>query len=140
MSAQSVEAGKAPTRRPRIVLVSKESLVRTEATPFLLHDGDFLRLTKLHSFVSIWAHTFFAGTGLFFVTLCAKWVDTRYYGGQYGITSFDWITLTILTFLAVIFELLHLFWPSERKKTIKKIRAHFSSQVVEPSRSPRRAG
>ena len=35
-------------KRENTVVVPKDTVVKNEAIPFLLHDGDFLRLTKLH--------------------------------------------------------------------------------------------
>lgn len=108
------------------VRIGKDEVVTTEAKPFLLHDADFLRLTKLRSFISIWAHSFFAGTGIFLVTLAAKFVDHRYYRGTEDVTAREWITFWILAVLVLVFEGLHLLLPSDRKKTIAKIKKHFA--------------
>jgi hypothetical protein len=130
MNAQVAEAAKDAKSPPKVILVRRDSLVRTESSPFLLHEGDFLRLTKLPSNVSTWAHRFFGGTTAFFVTLCAKWVDSTYFGGSVGVTSLDWIILSILVLVTIVFELAHLILPSERKKTVKKIQAHFRASLA----------
>jgi hypothetical protein len=114
-----------PTKQKQTITVAKDEVVCTEATPFLLHEADFLRLTKIHSFVSIWAHSFFAGTGVFLITVVAKLLDHKYFNGPAAVTSLEWITLCVLVVLAVIFELLHFLLPSDKKKTIKKIKQHF---------------
>jgi len=117
------------TKQNKPYVVPRNAVVKTEASPFLLHEGDFLRLTKLHSFISIWAHGLFAGTVVFLVTLAARFIDHRYFQGS-AITSFEWITLAILVAFVVILELLHLCLPTEKKKAIKKIRKHFDTTNI----------
>ena len=114
-------------KRHKPITVPRDTVIKTEEAPFLLREEDFLRLTKIHGFVSIWAHTFFAGTGVFLVTLIAKLVDNKFFGAPNGVTSFDWITLSILTVLVVAFEGLHLWLPSEKKKIMRRIQKHFDT-------------
>ena len=108
------------------VVIDRNDVVKTADPKYLLGDGDFLRLTKIHSFIAIWAHSFFAGTGVFLVTLVAKLVNHNYFDAQTSPSTLDWITLVILTVLAIIFEWIYWKMPSEKKKTIKKIEVFFN--------------
>ena len=107
------------------IVIPRNEVVKTLETPYLLHDGDFLRLTKIHSFVAIWAHSFFAGTGVFLVTLCAKLIDHKYFSSATSVSVLEWITLAILIAFAIIFELIYWWAPSEKKKTMKRIEAFY---------------
>lgn len=108
------------------VVVDRKTVVNTQEPAYLLRDGDFLRLTKIHSFIAIWAHSFFAGTGVFLVTLVAKLLDNKYFETTSTVTNLEWITLAILIWLAIIFELIYWCAPSEKKKAIKKIEQYFN--------------
>jgi hypothetical protein len=115
------------TKRDKPITVPEGTVIQVVVPVFPLHDGDFLRLTKVRSFTSIWAHSFFAGTGVWGVTLLAKFVDHKYFNGSGAVTHLEWVTLSILVILVVFFEALHLMLPSEKKKILKKIRAHFKT-------------
>ncbi len=97
--------------------------------PYPLEHSDFLKLTKITNFVPIWAHSFFAGTSVFGLTIISKWIDNRYFNGSNSITNIEIITLFILAVLAVVFEVLYFVLPSEKKKTIKKIEKHFAENL-----------
>ncbi len=43
--------------------------------PYHLEEADFLRLTKIVSFLPIWAHTLLAGTGIYLLNLAARLLD-----------------------------------------------------------------
>ena len=105
-----------PSVKTEPIVVDKNEVVNTVQPNYLLSDGDFLRLTKIHSFIAIWAHGFFAGTSVFLVTLIAKVINHKYFDATTSVTSLEWITLAILFLLAIIFELIYWFSPSERKK------------------------
>ncbi len=108
------------------IVIDRDEVIQTKGTPFLLHDGDFLRLTKIHSFLAVWAHSFFAGTGVFLVTLISKWINHKYFNSEVIVSSQEWITLSILVVLVLVSESLHFYLPSEKKKTVKRIQKHFS--------------
>jgi len=97
--------------------------------PYPLEHSDFLKLTKITNFVPIWAHSFFAGTSVFGLTIISKWIDNKYFNGSNNISNIEIITLVILAVLAVTFEVLYFILPSEKKKTIKKIEKHFEENL-----------
>ena len=101
------------TVKTKPIVINRNEVVKTLETAYLLHDGDFLRLTKIPSFVAIWAHSFFAGTSVFLVTLVAKLIDHKYFGSTTSVSTLEWITLVILIVLAIIFELINWYWTSE---------------------------
>jgi H+/Cl- antiporter ClcA len=107
------------------LVIARGEVVKTQEPVFPLRDGDFLRLTKIHSFIAIWAHSFFAGTGVFLVTLVAKLVDHKYFSASTSVSTLEWITLVILLVLAIIFEIIYWKFPSEKRKTIEKIEEYF---------------
>ena len=113
------------------VRISTDGIYRGASVhiPYPLEHSDFLKLTKITSFVPIWAHSFFAGTSVFCLTVISKWIDNRYFNGHSNISSTELITLALLAFLAVIFEVLYFVLPSEKKKTIKKIEKHFEENL-----------
>ena len=113
------------------IVIPRNEVVKTLETPYLLHDGDFLRLTKIPSFITIWAHSFFAGTGVFFVTLLAKLIDHKYFNASTSVSTLEWITLEILISLAIIFELINWKVPSEKKKTVKRIQEFYNKHRQE---------
>ncbi|MEK6775493.1 MAG: hypothetical protein AABY87_01265 [bacterium] len=113
------------TVKTETIVINRSEVVQTRETPYLLHDGDFLRLTKIPSFVAIWAHSFFAGTGVFFVTLIAKLIDHNYFSAATSVSTLEWITFVILITLVIIFELINWRVPSDKKKTMKKIEAFY---------------
>lgn len=113
------------------IVINRDEVVQTRETPYLLHDGDFLRLTKIPSFVAIWAHSFFAGTGVFLVTLIAKLFDHNYFGSSTSVSTLEWTTLGILIVLVIIFELINWCVPSEKKQIMKRIEAFFEKHRIE---------
>lgn len=113
------------------IVINRDEVVQTRETPYLLHDGDFLRLTKIPSFVAIWAHSFFAGTGVFLVTLIAKLIDHKYFGSTTSVSTLEWITLGILIVLAIIFELINWCVPSEKRQIMTRIEAFFKKHRIE---------
>ena len=116
-----------PKQQTQTVKISADGIYRGASvhTPYPLEESDYLKLTKVTSFVPIWAHTFFTGTAVFVLTVLAKWVDSKYFAGKNNISNTEWITLVILGVLAIIFEILNYFLPSDKKKTIEKIGKHF---------------
>jgi hypothetical protein len=112
-----------PRREP--VWVDRNDVVQTSHNPYLLHYHEFQSLTKIHSFLAIWAHSLFAGTGIFLVTIVARLVEKHLFGGSSNVSALEWITFGILVVLVLIFEGLILLVPSERKKTAQKIQKHF---------------
>jgi len=94
---------------------------------FPLRQHQFLRLTKVPSFVGVWAHSFFAGTGVFLVTIIARLIDARFFAGTSTVSSLEWITLGILVVLVLIFEAINFFVPSERKKMTRDIQTYFDT-------------
>jgi hypothetical protein len=118
------------------VRVSDDGIYRGVSvhTPYPLEESDFLKLTKVTSFIPIWAHTFFTGTAVFLITVVAKWLDNKYWNGTNEISNIEWITLIILAVLAVLFEIAYFCWPTEKKTTIEKIDQHFKDN------RPRAAG
>jgi hypothetical protein len=114
-------------KQTQTVKISADGIYRGVSvhTPYPLEESDYLKLTKVTSFVPIWAHTFFTGTAVFVLTVLAKWIDNQYFGGKNNISNTEFITLLILAILAIAFEILHYCVPSDKKKTIKKIDHHF---------------
>ncbi len=112
-------------QRNEPIIVSRDDVVQTQRNPYLLHHHELLQLTKIHSFLAIWAHSFFAGTGVFLVTIIARLVDNRYFEGTSVISRLEWIILGILVLVVLVFEGVVWFAPSAKKKTIKKIQGHF---------------
>ncbi len=115
------------TQRNETVKISRDGLYRgvTVHVPFPLENSDFLKLTKVNSLLPIWAHAFFTGTSVFVITVLAKWLNHEYYNGTDVVSNTEWLTLGILAVLALVFEGLYLWLPSEKKKTISKIEDHF---------------
>ncbi len=112
-------------QRNEPITVGRDDVVQTQRNPYLLHHHEFLQLTKIHSFLAIWAHSFFAGTGVFLVTIIARLVDNRHFDGTSVISRLEWITLGILVLVVLVFEGAVWFAPSAKKKTIKNIQRHF---------------
>jgi hypothetical protein len=114
-------------QQTQTVKISADGIYRGVSvhTPYPLEESDYLKLTKVTSFVPIWAHTFFTGTAVFVLTILAKWIDSRYFGGKSNISNTDIIALIILGILAIAFEILHYCLPSAKKETIKKIDQYF---------------
>jgi len=112
-----------PRREP--IQVDRDAVVTMQHVTFPLQQHQFLRLTKIPSFVGIWAHSFFAGTGVFMVTIVARLIDVRYFDGALTVSSLEWITLGILCLLVVIFEGIYFSIPSERKKMVRAIQSYF---------------
>lgn len=114
-------------KRSETVTMSADGLYRgvTVHTPFPLEDSDFLRLTKVNSLLPIWAHTFFTGTSVFSITIFSKWFTHKYSDGAEIVTNTEWTTLKLLILCALVFEVLYLALPSEKKKVISKIKKHF---------------
>jgi len=137
MKSKSAETRRSRVgQNPAVVIAPPGSIIRTQSTPFLLDEADFLRLTKSESLITTWAHRFFAGFVFFFVCLLAKLCNNTYLHGKSDITALDLITLGILAFLMLLFGLIQVLLPSERKRTVKRIREHFSQQVVTMTGSP----
>ncbi len=113
------------------VQISSDGIYRGVSVhiPYPLEYSDFLKLTKITNFVPIWAHSFFAGTGVFALTLVSKWIDNKYFHASNDITHIEIITLVLLIILAIIFEILYFTLPSEKDKTIKKIEKHFEENL-----------
>jgi hypothetical protein len=114
-------------QQTQTVQISADGIYRGASvhTPYPLEESDFLKITKVTSFIPIWAHTFFTGTAVFLITVVAKWLDNTYWRGTNDISKTEIITLSILGCLAVAFEALYICWPSDKKKTIVKISKHF---------------
>jgi hypothetical protein len=137
MKSKSAETRRSRVgQNPAVVIAPPGSIIKTQSTPYLLDEADFLRLTKSESLTTTWAHRFFAGFVFFFVCLLAKLYNNTYLHGNSDITALDLITLGILAFLMLLFGLMHLLFPSERKRTIKRIREHFSHEVATMAGSP----
>jgi len=66
-------------------------------------------------------------TEVYVITILARFIDHRYFNGPSDVTSLEWTTLEILAVLVIVFEGLHLLLPSEKNRTIKKIREHFNT-------------
>jgi hypothetical protein len=113
--------------RPRreSIQVDRDAVVTMQHVTFSLQQHQFLRLTKIPSFVGIWAHSFFAGTGVFMVTIIARLIDARYFNGASAVSSLEWVTLGILGLLVLIFEGINFYIPSERKKMVRTIQSYF---------------
>jgi len=109
------------------IQVDRDSVVTMLHVTFPLRQHQFVRLTKVPSFLGIWAHSFFAGTGVFLVTIVARLVDHKYFDGTSSVSSLEWITLGILSILVVVFEAINFFVPSERKKMTLQIQLYFDT-------------
>jgi hypothetical protein len=115
------------TQGNRTIRLSADGIYRGASVhmPYPLEDSDFLKITKVTSFIPIWAHTFFTGTAIFLITLIAKWLANTYWHGTNDISTMEIITLIILGMLALVFEVLYFCLPSDKKKTIAKISKYF---------------
>jgi hypothetical protein len=114
-----------PRKEP--IQVDRDTVVTMLHVTFPLRQHQFLRLTRVPSFVGVWAHSFFAGTGVFLVTIIARLIDVKYLRGTSTVSSLEWITLGILSGLVLIFEAINFFIPSERKKMTQHIRSYFDT-------------
>ena len=117
----------ADTSRNEPIQIARDSVVTMQHVTFSLRQDQFLRLTKIYSFVAIWAHTFFAGTGLFLVTIAARLIDKHAFGGTSSVGAVDWITLGILCVLVLALEGINYCLPSEKKKMEKIIQDYFDT-------------
>ncbi|WP_413616370.1 hypothetical protein MRB56_08740 [Halomonas cupida] len=113
--------------RDDTVKISSDGVYRGASVhiPYPLENSDFLKITKVNSLLPIWAHAFFTGTSVFVITVASKWINHKYFSGIENVSTTEVITLSILAALAVTFEGLYLLLPSEKKKTITKIKKHF---------------
>lgn len=118
-------------QRNATVKISSDGIYRgvTVHVPFPLESSDFLKLTKINNLLTIWAHAFFTGTSVFVITILSKWLNNKYYNGIEVVSNTEWLTLVLLAILALIFEALYLWLPSEKKKTIEKIEDHFKNNT-----------
>lgn len=116
------------TKRTEPLLVDRKSVVNVPHRTYLLEYHDFLKLTKIPSYLAIWAHSFFAGTGIFIFTILARWVDHRFFDGQSSIATWEWILLAMLAALVLVLEGLVYWLPSEKKKTAVNIQAFFDGE------------
>ena len=57
-------------KRTETFRVPRGEILSTQR-PFSLDEADFLRLTKVPGYLTIWAHTLLAGTGLYLLNLVA---------------------------------------------------------------------
>lgn len=112
-----------PQRQP--IQIEREDVVTMRHVAYPLQHHQFLQLTKIYSFIAIWAHSFFAGTGVFLVTILAKLIDKHKFGGTSEVSSLEWITLGILTVLVLVFEAINFLVPSDKKTVTKTIQSHF---------------
>jgi hypothetical protein len=113
------------TERTEPIVVDRGAVIHTQRRVYTLHSDEFLKLTKIPSFLAIWAHGFFAGTGVFALTVLSRWVDQRYFDGDSPIESWEWILLTALVVLVGLLEGSVFLLPSERKHVTKKIERFF---------------
>lgn len=114
-----------PRREP--IQVDREAVVTMQHVTFPLQQHQFLRLTKIPSFVGIWAHSFFAGTGVFLVTIVARLIEAKYFNGALTVSSLEWTTLGILGLLVLIFEGINFSIPSERQKMVRTVQSYFDT-------------
>lgn len=115
------------SQRKEPIQIDRETVVTMRHVTFPLRQDQFLRLTKIHSFVAIWAHSFFAGTGVFLVTIAARLIDKHAFSGTSTVSSLEWVTLGILGTLVLVFEGINYCLPSEKKKMAKTIQEHFDT-------------
>lgn len=113
--------------RSETIVVDRDDVVQTVANPYLLRYHEFQSLTKIPSFLAIWAHSFFAGTGVFLVTICARLIDKNFLNGSASVSNWEWITLGFLVVLVLILEGLNFILPSKKKSTEKRIQEHFDA-------------
>ena len=113
--------------RDETVKISSDGVFRVASVhmPYPLESSDFLKLTKVNSLLPIWAHTFFTGTSVFVITVASKWTSHKYFSGTEEVSTTEIITLITLVIFALTFEGLYLLLPSEKKRTIAKIKKHF---------------
>ena len=114
-----------PRKEP--IQLDRDAVVTMQHVTFSLRQHQFLLLTKVPSFIGIWAHSFFAGTGVFLVTIIARSIDSRFFGGASAVSSLEWITLGILCILVLIFEVINFCVPSEKKKMTQHIQWYFDT-------------
>lgn len=111
--------------RTEPIVVDRHAVIHTQRRVYKLHSDEFLKLTKLPSFLAIWAHGFFAGTGVFALTVFSRWIDRKYFRGNSPIENWEWILLIALVALVGILELMVFIFPSERKRVTKNIECYF---------------
>ena len=115
------------SQRKEPIQIDRKTVVTMQYVTFPLRQDQFLRLTKIHSFVAIWAHSFFAGTGVFLVTIAARLIDKHAFNGTSTVSSLEWVTLGILGALVLVFEGINYCLPSEKNKMAKTIQEHFDT-------------
>ena len=126
--------------RHETVQLDRDTVFGTFRIPYPLGEADYLRLTKIQSFIPIWAHGLFAGTAVFFVALIAKVIDNKYFEGIEPVENVEWITLGILVILAIGFEILNYKVPTERRKVMRKVANHFEVHQPESAIRSNRDG
>lgn len=109
------------------IQMDRGDVVQTPHIPYILPYHEFQSLTKIPSFLTIWAHTFLTGFGIFLVKIGAVIIEKKWFEGTSDISTAELITLGVLGALAVIFEFINFFVSSERKKMTKKIQNHFDT-------------
>ena len=114
-----------PIERTETMVVHRDAVIHTQQRVYKLRSDEFLKLTRIPSVLAIWAHGFFAGTGVFALTVFSRWIERKYFGGQSQIDQWEWILLALLVVLVILLEILVYKWPSERKKITKKIEGYF---------------
>ena len=117
----------ADSPREEPIQIDRKTVVTMQHVTFPLRQDQFLRLTKIHSFVAIWAHSFFAGTSVFLVTIAARLIDKSAFNSTSSVSSLEWVTLGILGVLVLVFEGINYWWPSEKKKMAKTIQECFDN-------------
>lgn len=105
--------------------MDRETVVQVLQRTHTLEYHDFLKLTKIPSYLTIWAHSFFAGTAIFMFTVVARLLDHRFFAGSSSIATWEWIMLGLLAALVLVLEVLVYLLPSEKKKTVARIQAVF---------------
>lgn len=120
---------------PGTVYLSSDGVYRGFAVQklFPLNEAQFLRLTKVTSFFPIWFNTLLTATVALFITVLAKFVDQKYFGGQSEVTAIDLIALGIVLFFTFVLILVSRWVPTDRKKTISEIEKHFRDNPPHPA-------
>lgn len=96
--------------------------------PYALRGEDFLRLTKIPSFLAIWAHTLASGAAIYISRLVILHFVAVSNEDVSPVSDAEWIFVYVLAAAVVILQFVNLIWPNERNKTKKKIQRYFEEQ------------
>jgi hypothetical protein len=100
--------------------------VTTMQPPYLLTEADFLRLKGSPPVTAALATIVFSGVVGYTFSLGPK-IAPLFEGDKSQLTSGEIVTMVTGTVFSVLLYAIGLWWPNDKKKTMKKITSHFDS-------------